>query len=73
MWHPSTDIDTTVDGERYVGRYRIEDGMITVGLVGGGIKTTHLGGSSATALAGMLLRELIDEERRLVQPAPKLP
>ena len=66
----AVDIDVTVDGTRHPGWYQIEDGLITVTRpFCGGSKTTHLGGHvhAPGSLARLLLRELIDDERRLSQ------
>ncbi len=60
------DIETTVEGTRYTGSYRIEHDVITVRLAGGETKKAHLSGMSNDTLARMLLGELIADEQRLL-------
>jgi hypothetical protein len=51
------------DGDRHVGSYSIERGMITVHY-GGLSKTTQVGASIPHVLAHTLLHELVLERRR---------
>jgi len=62
--YPPTEIETTVEGQRYRGMYQIEKGGIRVTLSAGGSKWAHLGGMSTDTLARLLLGELVVEERR---------
>jgi hypothetical protein len=49
------------DGKAYAGRFYVDGRLITV-LYNGRTKTTHLGGSDATAIATRLLSELLPEK-----------
>ena len=60
------DIETTVEGTRYTGSYRIEHDAIAVRLDGGETKKAHLSGMSHDTLARLLLGELIADEQRLL-------
>ena len=52
-----------VGGKSYTGHYMVEKGMLTVSTLTGR-KTTQLGGSTPASLARILLRELVEEERK---------
>ncbi len=64
---PPVDIDVTVDGTLHAGWYQTKDGLITVTRpFCGGSETTRLDGHAhAPELAPLLLRALIEDERRL--------
>ncbi|MCY1369854.1 hypothetical protein D9M68_977530 [compost metagenome] len=55
-------VSIELNGRTYSGRYRVEKGIITVSTMSGS-KSTQLGRLPEEALARMLLRELVDEEK----------
>lgn len=56
----STEVEIDVEGKKYRGYYRVEDGVLTVSTVAGR-KSTQLGRLPEQLLAELLLRELVDE------------
>lgn len=56
-------VEIEKDGTTYVGKYRVEGGIITVTYdwQGGGDKSSRVGSSDADQLAKLLLLELITE------------
>jgi hypothetical protein len=56
-------VEIDIDGKRYVGRYSVESGGVTVSH-GGVSKATQIGDSSVDVVARMLLRELVEESLR---------
>jgi hypothetical protein len=65
---PHVELAIERDGERHVGNYFVERGMITVSYSKGGSKTTQVGGTPTESLATLLLTELVGESRRSDKP-----
>lgn len=59
---PSVPITVEENGVTYTGHYRVEGGVVTV-TTSLGSKSTQIGGSSAEAVAYVLLYDLIDERK----------
>ena len=66
-WH---NVEVERDGNRYVGKYRVEGGIITVLYYGdgGGDKATQVGNLEPERLARLLLLEIVAEKRNEGQP-----
>ena len=66
-WH---NIEVERDGNRYVGKYRVEGGIITVYYEGdgGGDKETQVGNSEPETLGRLLLSEIVAEKRKEGRP-----
>ena len=66
-WH---NVEVEMDGNRYVGKYRVEGGIITVLYEGdgGGDKETKVGNSEPETLARLLLSEIVAEKRKQGRP-----
>jgi hypothetical protein len=56
-------VEIDIDGTRYVGRYSVQSGGVTVNY-GAFSKATHIVDSPAEMIARMLLRELVEETLR---------
>jgi len=63
---PSTSITVEVNGTTYAGHYRVEGDVVTVTTTFWS-KSTQAGGSSAEAVARMLLYDLIDEQNAWIE------
>lgn len=60
----SKTISIEVNGQTITGTYTVEGATVTVSTINGiGIKSARVGSMGAEALAKILLRELVDDEK----------